>query len=164
MVAKKRTYPNRTGRPPVDDTVVALFERMAREMSLARLQAVPDLERLPAAIVVTKSDRLRYQPPVDGWLRYEDNSPGPVDPRVVHLESRDVYAFPHRRGELGALAPFSVFNRCTLHFASASGGEAEPDRKVFPRGFEPSRALQPLVSILAMTGLLEGPGMGDVGS
>ncbi|MET9633557.1 helix-turn-helix domain-containing protein [Lentzea sp. NPDC006480] len=31
LVAKKRTYPNRSGRPRVDETVVALIERMARE-------------------------------------------------------------------------------------------------------------------------------------
>ncbi|WP_330275935.1 integrase core domain-containing protein [Lentzea sp. NBC_00516] len=31
LVAKKWTYPNRTGRPQVDETVVALIERMARE-------------------------------------------------------------------------------------------------------------------------------------
>ncbi|MFI9811478.1 hypothetical protein [Saccharothrix variisporea] len=31
LVATKWTYPNRTDRPPVDDTVVALIERMARE-------------------------------------------------------------------------------------------------------------------------------------
>ncbi|WP_306745017.1 hypothetical protein [Saccharothrix yanglingensis] len=31
LIAKKRTYPNRTGRPPLDDTTVALIERMARE-------------------------------------------------------------------------------------------------------------------------------------
>ncbi|MEU4743523.1 helix-turn-helix domain-containing protein, partial [Actinosynnema sp. NPDC023658] len=31
LVAKKWTYPNRTGRPPLDDTIAALIERMARE-------------------------------------------------------------------------------------------------------------------------------------
>ncbi|WP_158854658.1 integrase core domain-containing protein [Saccharothrix deserti] len=30
-VARKWTYPSRTGRPPVDDTIVTLIERMARE-------------------------------------------------------------------------------------------------------------------------------------
>ncbi|MEU4445173.1 helix-turn-helix domain-containing protein [Actinosynnema sp. NPDC050801] len=31
LVAKKWTYPNRIGRPPVDDAVMALIERMVRE-------------------------------------------------------------------------------------------------------------------------------------
>jgi transposase len=31
LVARKWTYPDRTGRPPVDGAVVALIERMARE-------------------------------------------------------------------------------------------------------------------------------------
>lgn len=128
----------------------------ALEMSLARLRAVPDLERLPAAIVATKSDRLRYLPPVDRWLRHERDPLAPVDAELLHRESRDVYAFLHHRQEHAALAPFSVFDRCTLHFASASGSEASPEKEVFPRGFEPSRVLEPLVAILAMAGMIEG--------
>ena len=31
LIARKWTYPKRTGRPPIDDTVVALIERMALE-------------------------------------------------------------------------------------------------------------------------------------
>jgi hypothetical protein len=31
LVAQKWTYANRTGRPPLDDTIVALIERLARE-------------------------------------------------------------------------------------------------------------------------------------
>jgi hypothetical protein len=31
LVPKKWTYPNRSGRPPIDDTIAALIERMARQ-------------------------------------------------------------------------------------------------------------------------------------
>jgi putative transposase len=31
LVAKKWTYPHRVGRPPVEDTVASLIERMARD-------------------------------------------------------------------------------------------------------------------------------------
>jgi putative transposase len=35
LVTKKWTYPNRFGRPPVDQTTAALIERMARENGCA---------------------------------------------------------------------------------------------------------------------------------
>jgi hypothetical protein len=41
LVAKKWTYPNRVGRPPVDDAVVVLIERMARENHRWGYQANP---------------------------------------------------------------------------------------------------------------------------
>ena len=31
LIAKKWTYPNRSGRPPIDDTIATLVERMARQ-------------------------------------------------------------------------------------------------------------------------------------
>jgi hypothetical protein len=31
LIAKKWTYPNRSGRPPIDDAIATLIERMARE-------------------------------------------------------------------------------------------------------------------------------------
>lgn len=127
----------------------------ALEMSLARLQAVADHQRLPAAIVATKADRLRYQALVSRWLRHHD---GGVDPRLLHLESRDVYAFLHHRQEHAALAPFSVFDRCTLHFVTASGSDAVD--AAYPRGFHPGRVLQPLVAVLAMAGVLDGAEVG----
>ncbi|MGH3931044.1 MAG: hypothetical protein ACRDTF_13830 [Pseudonocardiaceae bacterium] len=123
----------------------------ALEMSLARLRAAPQLERLPAAIVATKSDRLRYLPPVDRWLRRECAPLASIKADLLHQESRDVFAFLHSRQEHAALTPFSVFDRCTLHFASASGSEASPEKGVFPRGFEPTRVLEPLVALLVGT-------------
>ena len=41
LVAKKWTYPHRLGRPPVDNTVASLIERMARENHRWGIQANP---------------------------------------------------------------------------------------------------------------------------
>jgi hypothetical protein len=41
LIAKKWTYPNRSGRPPTDDTIAALIERMAGENHNLGLQANP---------------------------------------------------------------------------------------------------------------------------
>ncbi|MGI9001474.1 MAG: hypothetical protein ACR2GH_07380 [Pseudonocardia sp.] len=128
----------------------------AFETSMVRLRANPALCLAPAVIVATKSDRTRYLPPVDRWLRSTRDPLEPLDPELLHAESRDVYAYLHRRGEHAALSPFPIFDRVTLHFASASGSEAASEKEMFPRGFRPSRALEPLLSLLAMSGMLAG--------
>jgi hypothetical protein len=46
LVAKKWTYPHRLGRPPVDDTVVALIERIARESVLGYKRIQGELLKL----------------------------------------------------------------------------------------------------------------------
>jgi hypothetical protein len=77
-------------------------------------------------------------------------------------ESRAAYAFLYQRGALAWLQPFHECRRCTLHFVSATG--AEPRDGVYPRGVRPRRVLEPLVALLAMTGILAGPESGKVGT
>jgi hypothetical protein len=128
----------------------------AFEMSLTRLRVQQDFAGLPAAIVATKADRLRYLPPVSRWLRRRRSSLSTVDATAILEESRDVYAFLRSRGERAVLAPFDAFDRCTLHFASASGSEAAQGGGGFVRGFAPVRVLEPLIAILAMAGMIGG--------
>jgi hypothetical protein len=114
---------------------------------------------VPAAVVVNKADRLRFEPPVDRWLRQELD--GTVDAERIRAESRDVYAFLHQHSAQTWMEPFRRCRRCTLHFVSATGGEAVNQR--FPRGVFPRRVLAPLVALFAMTGVLAGPGVDEVG-
>jgi putative transposase len=63
LVAKKWTYPNRSGRPPLDPAIVALIERMARENQTWGYQRV----RREALIVrVGVRDRHRWSVAA-GW-------------------------------------------------------------------------------------------------
>ncbi|WP_158851430.1 hypothetical protein [Saccharothrix deserti] len=142
-------------------------ENLSFNLAVERLRGLPGGSGLPAVIAVTKSDRLRYVPPVDRWLRRGDERV--VDAARIRAESRDAYAYLHHVGAGASLRPFEAFTRCTLHFVSASGGDAvvtdpaDPSKKHFPRGFRPTRALEPLVSILAMTGMITGPEAERVG-
>ncbi|GGO84186.1 TRAFAC clade GTPase domain-containing protein [Wenjunlia tyrosinilytica] len=135
-----------------------------------------------AAVVLNKCDLLRFESPVDYWLR--DTSVianGRLDPRQLYEESRDVYAFLYRHGAQHALRPFSKTRRCTLHFVSATGTspvplppppprregshgvEAAEARGWFPGGVRPQRVLDPLMSLLAMCGLLDSAEPGTEG-
>ena len=130
------------------------------DLAVERVLAARSGEEIPAAIVLNKADRLRYIPPADRWLR-KGGKPE-LTLADIRAESRDVYAYMHREGARGSLSPYDAFARCTLHFVSASGGDAQPldgfddGRASFRRGVRPMRVLQPLSSILAMCGLVPG--------
>ncbi|MER0483563.1 hypothetical protein ABR737_35405 [Streptomyces sp. Edi2] len=118
------------------------------------------LDRLPkngpyldvaAAMVLGKADLLRFQPPVDRWLG--EPPPTSLDPAVMREESQDVYGLLRRHAGQAWLRPFDTIRRCTLHVASATGGQEEHGR--YPVGAGPRRVLEPLLSLLAMHGLIE---------
>src|SRR3954453_11694198 len=67
LVTKKWTYPNRSGRPPVDPMIVALIERMAREnetWSYKRIQGeLPKLGNRVGASTIRKILKQCRTPP-----------------------------------------------------------------------------------------------------
>jgi hypothetical protein len=152
--------PLETGRPTEG-------ENQSFHLAVERLQGKPGgAAQLPAAIAVTKADRLRYVPPADHWLRRGDEKG--IQAERIRAESQDVYAYLGSAGAGTSVLPFETFQRCTLHFVSASGGDAVPvageqRKKYFPRGVRPTRVLEPLVAILAMTGVITDPEAGKVG-
>jgi hypothetical protein len=112
---------------------------------------------VPAAMVLGKADLLRFQPPVDRWLSRPPATS--LDPALTREESRDVYGLLRRHAGQAWLRPFDAIRRCTLHIASATGGQEDHGR--YPAGAGPRRVLEPLVSLLAMHGLIQVPGGAD---
>ncbi|MGW6445239.1 TRAFAC clade GTPase domain-containing protein [Lentzea sp. NPDC055074] len=130
--------------------------------ALDRLERRKDMADLPIAVAVSKADQLRYEQPVDHWIRHDDLDHA-LDDGLFRAESRDVYAFLERyRGE-AMLDVFARFKRGTLHVVSATGGGADNDNTQFPRGVRPARVLWPLLSLLAMCGAVEHPLAQEVG-
>lgn len=109
---------------------------------------------VPAAMVLGKADLLRFQPPVDRWLGRPPATS--LDPVLTHEESRDTYALLRRHAGQAWLRPFDAIRRCTLHIASATGGQEAHGR--YPAGAGPRRVLEPLLALLAMHGLIDVPG------
>ncbi|GAA1269390.1 hypothetical protein GCM10009665_67390 [Kitasatospora nipponensis] len=121
---------------------------------LNRLPRTGGLLDVPAAVVLAKADLLRLEPLVDRWL---DEPPvAPLDLDRLREESRDVYALLHRHAGKAWLRPFDTLLRCTLHIASATGGRQQDGR--YPRQVRAQRVLEPLVSLLAMHGMVEPAG------
>ncbi|MFE3637929.1 hypothetical protein [Streptomyces cellostaticus] len=109
---------------------------------------------VPTAVVLGKADLLRFQPPVDRWLARPPATA--LDPAPVREESRDVYGLLRRYAGQAWLRPFDGIRRCTLHIASATGGQEAHGR--YPAGAGPRRVLEPLLALLAMHGLIDVPG------
>ncbi|MEV4246394.1 hypothetical protein AB0J63_23600 [Streptosporangium canum] len=111
---------------------------------------------LPAALAVAKSDLLRWLPVVDGWLRADDDT----ELDSVEEETEEAYVFLQSHDAESWLYPVVHCQDSTIHFVSASG-VAKVDDAVFPeRGFGPRRVLRPLLSLLAMKGVIQGHDLG----
>jgi hypothetical protein len=111
------------------------------------------------AVILNKADMLRFEPRIARWLRAETD---PLDPVELLRESADVYSYLHHRRP-SLTTPYKACARGTLHIASPTGGSDDGKGGVYPRGVTPCRVVNPLVAMLAMTGVLSGPAAESVG-
>jgi hypothetical protein len=134
-----------------DPTYTATF----RSLFWAQQSGGRPMTSIPAAIAITKSDVVRFEPPVDRWLNRPAPPGGYVDPGSFEPESRDAYAFLHARNAVKWLAPVTQFDQCTLHFVSASGASYDEAAGKFVRPARPRRVLEPLLALLSALGVLD---------
>lgn len=122
----------------------------------------PRAERGSAAIILNKADKARFEEPIARWLRAGN---GTLDPTEFLRESADVYAYLEEHQALALTKPYQACRKATLHVASPTGGAQEGvDRaSKYPRGVTPLRVLRPLAAMLAMTGVLSGPQVEQIG-
>ncbi|EFC84333.1 SAV_2336 N-terminal domain-related protein [Parafrankia sp. EUN1f] len=135
------------------------FNAVLAKLRLAgRMDPHTGLYDVDAAVVVNKSDLLRFQPPVQDW--YHRKSPRDVVDLDLFLEeSRDAYALLHSQNAAAWLAPVHECRRATLHFASATGVDVIPAQGgQGPRFYDrvqPNRVLEPLVALLTNAGIID---------
>ena len=141
-----------------DRTFRGVLERL-----IGRKNGSPPYYDIPAATVIAKSDLLRFEPPVDRWIRRPPPQPRRLDPAAIRQESREAYAFLHQYGGGNLAVAFDECRRATLHFASATGSRGDTKTSSFPLGARPRRVLEPLIALLAMTGVIDEPAAAEVG-
>ncbi|MBD0421480.1 hypothetical protein H0H10_20360 [Streptomyces sp. TRM S81-3] len=145
-----------TGRDPAFEHV---RQRLRQQLADPAVPFLP----VPCALVVTKCDLLRFRGyrEIDGWLHEKPDAEG--DLSTVEQESEDVYAFLGARGGGDWLQLAGECRNSTLHLASATGcGPREQSDASAPRRFDETlfrqhRVLRPLLSLLAMQGVMTGP-------
>ncbi|MFF7449488.1 MULTISPECIES: hypothetical protein [unclassified Streptomyces] len=144
-----------TGRDPA-------FEHVRQRLRQQADPAVPLLS-VPCALVVTKSDLLRFRGyrEIDDWLHEKPDAES--DLSTVEQESEDVYAFLAARGGGDWLQLAGECQGSTLHLASATGtGPREQGDRAAARRFDEAlfrqhRVLRPLLALFAMKGVMTGP-------
>lgn len=109
--------------------------------------------RIPAAVVVSKADLLRYSFDLVGEWMSRSGPAEETDLSTVEQESEDVYAFLVERRAEPWLKPAEACHRSTLHFASATNVMAS--ESTYGDGFGQRRVLKPLLALFAMTGVLD---------
>jgi hypothetical protein len=152
----------------------------AFETVLRRFAEQKDAFTIPIAMAINKCDTIRFDHPVARWLRrpelaayraWGDAADSGELIKQIANESRDAYAYLYKHEEaMPWLRPVEEFRQATLHFVSATGGNATVVERpgadpipVFPRGVRPRRVLDPLAAIFAMTGVL-GDAVREVGT
>ncbi|MGD0066594.1 MAG: hypothetical protein ABSB76_24505 [Streptosporangiaceae bacterium] len=146
--------PERLGSRWVDDNT------FSNVLNILRQRPRPD--PVSAAIVLTKADTLRFEEPIDRWLRFEPELE-PLNATQFLRESADVYGYLESRDALALAAPYDKCAKATLHVASATGSSGAEANTVYSRGVRPRRVMRPLAAMLAMTGVLTGSEAEKVG-
>ncbi|MEV5749778.1 hypothetical protein AB0L00_18315 [Actinoallomurus sp. NPDC052308] len=126
---------------------------------LELLQGSGRLPEVSAAVVLNKADLVRFDEPIVRWFRSPDQV---LDAEASLRESADVYAYLHSRGADAWTRPYRECRKATLHVVSAAGSDAVVD-KTFVRGVTSRRVLNPLLALMAMTGLLTSPEAQKIG-
>lgn len=140
----------RPGRP--QPTGESTFEEALRRLS-GRASVSSTFIPVPAAVVVAKADLIRFDDPLVGYWLAKGSADEETELSTVEEESADVYTYLTLRGATAWLAPASRCYKSTLHFASATNGS--PTGDTYDGAFRQVRVLKPLLSVFAMTGILD---------
>jgi Double-GTPase 2 len=128
------------------------------DVALKRVEKRPkpstaDLLPIAASLVVAKADLLEFDDAIPGdWLA-AGSLDEEADLSTVERESEDVYMYLTRLGASRWLDPAKKCHDSTLHFASATNSSAT--NQGYPPFFRQRRVLKPLLSVFAMTGIID---------